>query len=320
MREKMTGWIIYSSEDVKKNRRFIEMISENFLPHHVEMQLIVLAGKKEAVTEGSVRQHFENGDWNVRVIYGPEEINCFETPDFAINRSRMSEISAILEEKGVRVFNSEAVTRITNDKAKTYEFLKGVVPFMPVIYEGKYISSDCDGYRDACGLNRDFAYPYVIKSCRGHGGNQVFMIKNSREENEALREIQGEKYLRQQCCSDLGKDVRVYIIGNEIVTAILRTSTKSFKSNYSLGGEVKPYILNENEKNMVEAITKKLPLDYAGIDFTFHNGKAVFNEIEDAVGARMLYATTDIDIVKMYTEYIMQCVNEVSAEPKHILQ
>ena len=33
------------------------------------------------------------------------------------------------------------------------------------------------------------------------------------------------------------------------------------------------------------------------------------SEIEDAVGARMLYQCTDIDIVKLYTQYIL---NEIS--------
>ena len=73
----------------------------------------------------------------------------------------------------------------------------------------------------------------------------------------------------QQCCSDLGRDVRVYIIGNKIIKAVLRTSTESFKSNYSLGGKVQEYTLNNEEKAMVERIVDKLPLDYAGIDFTF---------------------------------------------------
>ena len=33
---------------------------------------------------------------------------------------------------------------------------------------------------------------------------------------------------------------------------------------------------------MVKQILNKFKIDYGGIDFTFHNGKAVFNEIEDA--------------------------------------
>ena len=71
---------------------------------------------------------------------------------------------------------------------------------------------------------------------------------------------------------------------------------------------MRPYELSENERQMVNCILKKLPLDYGGIDFIFHHNKAVFNEIEDAVGARMLYATTDIDIVSLVAKYIVKCI------------
>ena len=132
------------------------------------------------------------------------------------------------------------------------------------------------------------------------------MVNNKQEEEKAIEAIGQDEYVMQQCCSDLGRDVRAYIIGNKIVAAVLRTSKDSFKSNYSLGGNVEQYQLNAREKDMINAILKKLPVDYAGIDFTFHNGKAVFNEIEDAVGARMLYQVSDKDIAKLFVSYIVK--------------
>ena len=132
------------------------------------------------------------------------------------------------------------------------------------------------------------------------------MASDENTKKDAIHKMHGEDYLIQQSCSDLGKDVRVYIIGNEIVASVLRTSTESFKSTYSLGGRAELYELNKEERQMVHAITKKLPLDFAGIDFTFHKGRAVFNEIEDAVGARMLYAVSDTDIVQLFINYILQ--------------
>lgn len=268
----MKGWIIYSQKDIEKNKSFVEMFKEHFCKYQIEIELIILE---------------EMSDFE-----------CYEMPDFAINRSRDYKIAEMLEQKDVRVFNRSSVTKIANDKAKTYEYLRDVVPFMPVIYDGEKIVSK--KHQD----KKDFEYPYIIKSCAGHGGSQVFMVENDEQKKEVLKRLENEKYIKQEVCSDLGKDVRVYILGNKIVESILRTSTESFKSNYSLGGNVEKYVLNEDEKEMVQAITKKLPLDYAGIDFTFHNGRAVFNEIEDAVGARMLYEVSDIDIVEFFVEYI----------------
>lgn len=310
----MIGWIIYSAEDVEKNKHYIEMYKEKFNAYHINLELVIA---EEKTTLKSLMGNYDNGR---------------EQPDFAINRSRFSKIAKDLEDVGVSVFNGSEVTRIVNNKGKTYEFFYDVVPFLPVRYEDKIIVSQIE--------DKGFSYPYVIKSNSGHGGSEVFMVENERQEQDAINVICGEKngininakknnvkdssissnnkdncinincqsdkYIMQQCCSDLGKDVRVYIIGNKIVKAVLRTSAESFKSNYSLGGKVEEYRLNDREKAMVNAIVQKLSLDYAGIDFTFHNGEAVFNEIEDAVGARMLYQVSDIDIVQLFVDYIVE--------------
>jgi RimK family alpha-L-glutamate ligase len=271
----MTGWIIYSIADVEKNKNYIQMYIDKFKTYEIELETVIL----EEIRDLSM--FIKNN-----------------TPDFAINRSRNGKVSEKLEKEGVRVFNNSSVTLIANNKGKTYEFLQGTVPFLPVQYKNNIITSQIG--------STEFSYPYVIKSCGGHGGSQVFMVSNKREKEEILKTMGNQEYVVQQCCSDLGKDVRVYVIGNEIMAAVLRTSTSSFKSNYSLGGTVEIYHLNEREKNLVRAITDKLNLDYAGIDFTFHNGQAVFNEIEDAVGARMLYQVSDMDIVQMFVEYIIK--------------
>lgn len=44
-----------------------------------------------------------------------------------------------------------------------------------------------------------------------------------------------------------------------------------------------------------------------GIDFLIdENGEFLFNEIEDVVGARMLYQLTDINLVGKYLEFIIE--------------
>ena len=59
--------------------------------------------------------------------------------DFAINRSRNHIMGELLEQKGVRVFNSSSVTRIANNKGITckFFFLKDVVPFWQLNMEMK---------------------------------------------------------------------------------------------------------------------------------------------------------------------------------------
>lgn len=277
----MTGYMIYEKSDDKKNKMYVEMHKEAFMSFGVDIKLVL-----------------------TNEIYKENKIELGK-PDFVINRSRDYAISKKYEEMGIRVFNSSEVTRIANNKGVTYKFLKEKVPFMPTEYEQQILISGINVN------NNSISYPYVLKSCSGHGGSQVFMINSYDDEERAIKEIGKDKFVKQQCCTDLGKDVRVYIIGNEVVAAVLRTSRKSFKSNYSLGGSVSLYDLNESERKYVDVITKMLPMDFAAIDFIFNKGKAVFNEIEDAAGARMLYSISDIDIVKLQVQYIIKELNKL---------
>lgn len=238
-----------------------------------------------------IKEGFAAHNINIRVIILEEmNIKTEEMPGFVINRSRNSRVAEYFEQKGIRVFNSCKVTDIANNKKKTYKFLQDIVSFMPLLSE-----EDVEYIKE----------PYIVKSCSGHGGSQVFLVENKEQKYNAIKAMNGAEYIMQKCSSDCGKDVRVYIIGNKIVQAMERISTESFKSNYSLGGCARLYTLNQREINMVLQILDRLPLDYGGIDFIFDNGIAVFNEIEDAVGARMIYENTDIHIVGLFVEYII---------------
>ncbi len=111
-------------------------------------------------------------------------------------------------------------------------------------------------------------------------------------------------FVYQKPASDLGKDLRVWLIGGKIICSVLRQSKTDFRSNFCLGGSASVYTLSEKERALVYKIASLVEYDYIGIDFVFNNGKIVFNEIEDSVGARMVYDKTNIDILDIYCEYI----------------
>ena len=50
------------------------------------------------------------------------------------------------------------------------------------------------------------------------------------------------------------------------------------------------------------------PLTLAGVDLMFDRGRPVVNEVEDVVGSRMLYQTSDIDIVSLFLDGISDIV------------
>lgn len=195
---------------------------------------------------------------------------------YVINRTNDFRIAEFYESKGVRVFNDSRLSRLANDKQLCYDFMqKNNIEIMPTRYS---------------------ITPFVKKPKNGHGGQGVVLCHSEKDYDDS--------FVCQKPASDLGKDLRVWVIGNQIITAILRVSKTDFRSNYCLGGEAIPYTLNTKEEALVKKIISLIRGDYYGIDFVFNNGKIVFNEIEDTVGARMVYDKTDIDILKLYCEYI----------------
>lgn len=285
-----TGIIIYSREDIEKNIAFVKMCTDYMKQANVSLNLAVL----------------EKEDDEIRSI--EEKMNGSKI-DFAINRSRNHKVAKYLEEKGIRVFNNSKITEICNDKWATYKYAKDLkLPIMETELSRNNKKGEIpDNFIDNNSINQDdkkIAYPRVIKSLSGHGGSEVFLVKDAEEESIVAAKL-GKEYIVQKLADAKGRDIRVYVIGDEIVVAMCRSARGGFKSNFSLGGKAEIYSLNEEEEAIVRTIAGNFKSDYIGIDFIYDGDRLVLNEIEDAVGARMVYANTDIPIIEKYIEYIL---------------
>ena len=104
------------------------------------------------------------------------------------------------------------------------------------------------------------------------------------------------------------QDLRVWLLGGKIYAACLRRSATDFRSNYCLGGSAAVYPLSPAERAQVSDIAALVQADYYAIDFVRHQGRWVFNELEDTVGARMLYDLTSLDPLADYCRYIQNCL------------
>ncbi|MDE6659028.1 MAG: hypothetical protein K2K01_02790, partial [Eubacterium sp.] len=153
---------------------------------------------------------------NVKLVL-QEELDCSVDADFVINRTNDYKIAEQFEKRGIRVFNPSSLTRLANDKQACYEFMqKNGVEILPVNYG---------------------EVPAVKKAIGGKGGTEVFMIT----EKEPFE----KGYVYQKPASDLGKDLRVWLINGKIKGAVLRESKADFRANFCLGGNAKPYTLSD---------------------------------------------------------------------------
>lgn len=202
-------------------------------------------------------------------------------PDCAVNRSRDADLAERLEDGGAAVFNSSRVTRICNDKLETYRMAECIgVPFLPVSPPGGPLPP---------------GPPWVVKSRVGHGGTEVFRADSPGEVADAVERLEGRLPLVQSMASDPGRDMRVYVLGGRVLASVMRTGRSDFRANRGLGGDAALCGLPGDAADAVERVCAELEPDLAGVDFVFSGGRALLNEVEDAVGTRMLYELTGLD-------------------------
>jgi RimK family alpha-L-glutamate ligase len=279
----MIGWIVYTREESIRNELFINRFLDNAPSFEMDLKLVLVEELVIGI-EGN------------NVILKYNGVQC-TPPAFIIMRTIQPILSIHFEEMGSRVFNSASASFLFNHKFKTHQQLaKLEIQMMDTYYTKKHSLLDNE-------LPLDF--PFVIKACHGRGGNQVFKVIDQQELRSCLDNIDEEEIILQEVCPNPGKDLRVFIVGNEVIGAVLRESEIDFRANYSLGGNARFYELNESEKRVIQKILDHFTFDFVGIDFIFdENNSMIFNEIEDVVGSRTLSATSEVDCVMIYFQYI----------------
>ena len=119
--------------------------------------------------------------------------------------------------------------------------------------------------------------------------------------------------MKQPCFRSLqvvaGRDLRVYVLFGRINAGVMRTAKSGIVSNYKRGGDVALHTLTDEETVLAQAVIRRFEennasMSFAGIDFLYHNGSPVLNEVEDVVGSRMLYQVSDIDMIDLYMQEI----------------
>lgn len=206
--------------------------------------------------------------------------------DFVIYRGRNYLLLEELENKGIKTFNNALTNKTANDKYLTYELLKeNDFPYIETYLEPK-------------------SFPCIMKSVSGHGGQEVFLVKDLEQVSQIKSEHPNLKFIFQEFLENNG-DVRIYVLNQKVIVSIKRKSQVDYRNNYSLGGEV---TLFKPSREMVESAIKVATLleaDFIGVDFLLTKEGYKIIELEDPVGSRMVYKLKpELDIIKQYVEHI----------------
>ena len=201
-------------------------------------------------------------------------------------------ILKFLEERGIYLMNSLQSLISTRNKLETLITLyrKGIpVPFTIVSENLRFLY---DTLKEK-GIN-DFVLKPIMGS-RGYGSIRIqdvdilFQVGKTLLSNNLPPLIQ--RYVDKP-----KRDIRAFVIGDEVVAAMYRYSEKSWKTNIAQGAigiEVK--LKGELEELAIKS-TKTLSLEYAGVDIVEENDRYYVLEINGSPDFEGLMKVTGIDI------------------------
>ncbi len=273
------GWLIYDRAGAGRNEWFIKRLTEACFECNISLKLLI----EEDISYGI----FDN---EACIISNGERL---ERAELAVVRAIDPLLSHQLESMGVRTFNSARVSEVCNDKRRTHILASDLgIPTLDTVF--------CDKrHFDRSSVH----YPCILKSASGHGGSEVFYITCESELLPCLEKIGQNEFLLQTRANISSDDIRVYVMGQEVLAQVKRSSPDDFRSNYSLGGTIER-VYDKRLEEYALNIASSLASDFVGVDFIVDGGKIYLNEVEDVVGTRMLYALGITEVCELYARYI----------------
>jgi len=116
----------------------------------------------------------------------------------------------------------------------------------------------------------EFTFPLVAKEVRNAEGRGVFLVENRRD----LADYKSRNsMLYVQELLPIDRDVRVVVVGREVVTAYWRIAPPDgFHNNVAQGGEVSFDAVPGEVISLAQRVAIELDIDYAGFDVALVDG------------------------------------------------
>lgn len=229
-------------------------------------------------------------------------------PDFVVFWDKDIPLAKALEELKIPLFNSASSIAACDDKGLTHQILAQSGIPMPVTIPIPMTFSGI-GYHSFSFLDQieqALSYPFVLKECFGSFGAQVYLINNRQEAEKWLIQLAGKPLLAQEFISaSTGRDVRIQVVGGQVVTAMLRYNDNDFRANITNGGSMKAYSPTPEQKDLAIGACELLHLDFAGVDLLFgENQQPVLCEVNSNGHFKNIYDCTGVNVADAIMEYI----------------
>jgi [lysine-biosynthesis-protein LysW]---L-2-aminoadipate ligase len=220
----------------------------------------------------------------------------------SISYSRGLYISRIFEAHGIPVVNSSLVAERCGDKYMTSQIL--ATNGIPT--PGVLMAFDEESALQAI---ETMGYPCVLKPVVGSWGRLLAKIEN-REMAEALIEhkaslgVHHQVFYIQEYIRKPGRDIRAFVVGDEVICAIYRSS-ENWITNTARGGVATNCPITDEIAELCRRAAHVIGEGVLALDlFETENGLTV-NEINHTMEFRNSIATTGVNIPQKTIEYVL---------------
>jgi len=235
----------------------------------------------------------------------PQEIDVlFER---SISYSRGLYISRIFEAHGIPVMNSSLVAERCGDKYVTSQILsKSGIPTPRVI-----MAFDAESALQAI---EAMGYPCVLKPVVGSWGRLLAKVEN-RSQAESLIEhksslgVNHQVFYIQEYINKPDRDIRAFVIGDECICAIYRSS-ENWITNTARGGVATNCPMTDEIAELCKRAAGVVGGGLLALDlFETENGLTI-NEINHTMEFHTMQPVSGIDIAGEIVEYTMSIAKE----------
>ncbi len=244
-----------------------------------------------------------DGNLYFDIAHIPEPIDVlFER---SISYSRGLYISKIYEANGVKAVNSPQVAERCGDKYVTSQILvREGIPTPRVI-----MAFDEES---ALAAAEEIGYPFVLKPVVGSWGRLLAKAEDRSTaeafiEHKATLGVNHQVFYLQEYINKPGRDIRAFVIGDDPICAIYRTSD-NWITNTARGGVASNCPLTSELTEICRRTARAMGGGLLAIDlFETANGLVV-NEVNHTMEFRNSIDTTGVNIPALMVEYVLSQV------------
>ena len=238
---------------------------------------------------------FDIVDGKEILYYKNQEV--IDLPKVVFARGNCYKLMHYLNSRGVKIINGFMNMVHMKDKWQTYLNLKEKNILQPRTIN----SREKLDYTEVTNM---LGSPFIVKYRFGAQGSGVYLVHNNDEYEEAISKYYFDDLILQEYIStSYGKDIRVFVVGEDIYGVVRDNSANDFRANLAQGGVSYKFDIPDSLKNTIKVISKEIEAEIVGLDFLFCGDEYTFCEANGNAGYKAFIAQ-DIDMSKNISNYI----------------